>query len=121
MTADIPEQLATYFQQRAAARASAVNEVLDGLTERERGLVHDAAVMGYVQGLMRPREEGCPKDSQVVAGVIHACLSHPDLYPTLTGYVPIPLCAVCGRAEDEHEIGDEHRHGFAMADEEPQP
>ncbi|MFF1358797.1 hypothetical protein [Streptomyces sp. NPDC058297] len=107
MTADIPEQLVAYFQQRANARANAVNEVLEGLTDRERGLVHDAAVMGYVQGLMRPREEGCPKDSQVVAGVIHACLSHPDLYPTLTGYVPIPLCAECGHAEDEHEAGDD--------------
>ncbi|MFF3128648.1 hypothetical protein ACFVRD_41785, partial [Streptomyces sp. NPDC057908] len=29
--------------------------------------------------------------------------AHTALYPTLTGHVPVPLCAECGHAEDEHE------------------
>lgn len=131
MTADIPEQLATYFQQRANARVSAVNEVLDGLTDRERGLIHDAAVMGYVRGSLHPKGEDIPSDAGIVADVVNACLHHADLYPTLTGYVPEPLCAACGHAEDEHEEGDdpvtpgtcaaceddEDRHGFQTAGE----
>ncbi|WP_042174679.1 hypothetical protein [Streptomyces sp. NBRC 110035] len=42
-----------------------------------------AAVMGYVQGLMRDRSEGVPKDSQTMALVIDACFAFPDLYPTV--------------------------------------
>lgn len=83
--ATIPEPLLAYLAQREAARANAVTAFLDSLTDRERGLVHDAAVMGYVQGLMRDRAEGCPKDSRVMALVVDACLALPDLYPTISG------------------------------------
>ncbi|MFD9630114.1 hypothetical protein [Streptomyces violascens] len=103
MTEVLPEWLTTYFDRQARARAAAVAEVLDGLTDRERGLVHDAAVMGYVRGTMHPRGEDIPKDSVIVADAVNACLAYADLYPTLTGYVPVPLCQECGHAEDEHE------------------
>jgi len=69
---------------RDAQRADAVNAFLASLTDRERGLVHDAAVMGYVQGLMGDRRDGCPKDSRVMHVVIDACLALPDLYPTVS-------------------------------------
>jgi hypothetical protein len=79
----LPEQLVTYLAARDAQRADAVSVFLASLTDRERGLVHDAAVMGYVQGLMRDREEGCPKDSAVMRLVVDACSAFPDLYPTI--------------------------------------
>jgi hypothetical protein len=107
VTADIPGWLVSYMDQRATARTSAVNEVLEGLTDRERGLVHDAAVMGYVRGSLHPKGEEIPRDAGIVADVAHACLAHADRYPTLTGYVPVPLCAECNHAEDEHEPGDD--------------
>lgn len=80
---DLPAALITYFADREQQRADRVQAFLDSLTIHERGLFHDAAVMGYVQGLMRDREEGCPKDSRVMALVVDACLAFPDLYPTV--------------------------------------
>ena len=79
--------LMTYLADRDAERADRARDFLASLTDRERGLIHDAAVMGYVQGLMRDREEGCPKDSQTVALVIDACFAFPDLYPTVNAEV----------------------------------
>jgi len=81
--AELPEFLITYMQQRDAERADAVAAFLASLPDRERGLFHGAAVMGYVQGLMRDRAEGCPKDSRVMALVVDACFAFPDLYPTV--------------------------------------
>ena len=80
---DLPPALIDYFARRERQRTAAVDAFLAGLTDRERGLLHDAAVMGYVQGLMRDRAEGCPKDSVVMALVVDACLANPDLYPAV--------------------------------------
>jgi hypothetical protein len=79
----LPAQLVDYLAAQAVARADAVHAFLDSLTDRERGLFHDAAVMGYVQGLMRPREEGVPSDSWVISLVVDACFAFPDVYPTI--------------------------------------
>lgn len=79
----LPDFLTGYLEKRAADRASAVTTFLASLTPWERALFHDAAVMGYVQGLMRDRAEGCPKDSQVMALVVDACLAFPDAYPAV--------------------------------------
>jgi hypothetical protein len=84
--------MVNYLAERDAQRATAVDAFLARLTPRERALFHDAAVMGYVQGLMRDREEGCPKDSQVMALVADACFAFPDLYPAVN--------AVARQAED---------------------
>jgi hypothetical protein len=83
MSETVPDPLAAYLAARDAERADAVRAFLEGLTDRERGLFHDAAVMGFVQGLMRDREEGCPKDRVVMALVADACFAFPDLYPTV--------------------------------------
>ena len=83
MAVDLPEPLIAYLADRDAQRADRVRDFLASLTDYERGLVHDAAVMGYVQGLMRDRSEGMPKDSQVMALVVDACLAMPDKYPTV--------------------------------------
>lgn len=80
---DLPEPLVTYLAQRDAARAEAVASVLGALTDRERALIKEAAVMGYVRGTMHPKGEKHPKDSAVLAEVVDACLAFPDLYPAI--------------------------------------
>lgn len=83
MSHGLPDFMVNYLAERDAQRASAVDDFLARPTPRERALFHDAAVMGYVQGLMRDRSEGCPKDSQVMAPVVDACFAFPDLYPAV--------------------------------------
>ncbi|MFE2912852.1 hypothetical protein [Kitasatospora indigofera] len=87
LTADVgvPDFLVDYFTQREASRAQAVAQILTGLTERELLLVKEAAVMGWVQG-MRHHNLKCPGDRKILTSVIDACLSNPDLYPTITGH-----------------------------------
>lgn len=85
---DVPEFLATYMERQRAARADAVNAVLASLTDRERALIKDAAVMGYVRGMTHPKGEQVPKDGQIVAEVIDACQAFPDLYPTVNAEAP---------------------------------
>lgn len=85
MATGLPDHFVDYLIKRDAQRADRVRDFLDSLTSYERGLVHDVAVMGYVQGLMRDRSEGVPKDSQIMALVIDACFAHDDMYPTVNG------------------------------------
>ena len=88
-TADaLPEWLVEHMVERATARHQRAADVYGALTERERALFKDAAVMGFVQGLMRTREEGCPKDSQIVALVVEECLALPDKYPAINSGTP---------------------------------
>ncbi|MFP8960014.1 hypothetical protein ACLIYP_05490 [Streptomyces nanhaiensis] len=83
MTIPLPDFLIRYLAERDAQRADAVTTLLASLTDRERALVKDAAVMGYVRGRMHPQDEDHPKDHVVLAEVIDACLAHPDLYPAI--------------------------------------
>lgn len=83
----IDEQLMRYFEARADERASRVVAVLGAMNPRERRLVREAAVMGFVRGAMygdheNIRQMGMPPDSSMLAEVVSACLSMPDLYPT---------------------------------------
>lgn len=80
----LPEALVDYQARRDADHADAVSTVLASLTDRERALVKEAAVMGYVQGQRHPRDEKCPKDIAILAMVIDACLAYSDLYPTIS-------------------------------------
>lgn len=80
---ELPEYLVTYFADRQAQRAAAVDEFLNGLTEYERGLFYDAAVMGYVRGSLHPRGEEVPLNKAIVADVVNACFTHDDLYPAV--------------------------------------
>ena len=79
--AELPEQLLAYFAKREQQRAAAVDEFLASLTEYERGLFHDAAVMGYVRGSMHPRGEDIPLNKAIVADIVNSCFAHSDLYP----------------------------------------
>jgi hypothetical protein len=90
VTDALPDYLITYLERRQNARAKAVATFLASLTDRERALVQDAAVMGYVRGSMHPRSEEIPLNKEVLAEVIDACFVFPDLYP-----------AVCAEPEPE--------------------
>ncbi len=83
MTDSIPEILVDYLEKRQADRADRVRTLLASLTPWEQLLVHDAAVMGYVQGMRHPTGEPIGKDRQTIAHVIDACLAFPDLYPAI--------------------------------------
>lgn len=86
MTSPADDVLLGYLAQRDAHRAEAAAAIWTDLTDRERGLIHDAAVMGYVQGMRHPTGERIPKDSRITYIVVDACRAFPDLYPTITGY-----------------------------------
>jgi hypothetical protein len=107
VTAEIPDFLFDYWQRRENARAEAVTAFLESLTERERALFQDGAVMGFVRGSLRSRDEEIPLNKPIVAEVVNACFAFPELYPAVNGYVPAPLCAECGHPQDEHEGGDD--------------
>lgn len=84
--------LVRYLAARDQQRTTAVRERLDQLSLRERWLVHDAAVMGYVQGAMAGEVAArtatrttIPKDSDVVAEVVMCCQQMADRYPVLAG------------------------------------
>ncbi len=89
MTAGTPaERLVEYFRIRERQRATDVDTVLNGLTDREHALVREAAVMGYVRGRMagdlpRTDERPFPSDTAILAEVIGGCLDIPDQYPTI--------------------------------------
>ena len=77
------QQLAEYLAARDRAHANQVAWALDAMTLREQRLVREAAVMGYVRGQMSGRagETRVPHSSVVVAEVVGAALTMPDLYP----------------------------------------
>lgn len=117
--APLPESLVRYLAARDAQRADDIESILTALTERERRLVQDAAVMGYVRGKMSGRDEPVPKNGAIIGEVVDACLTHrdailrevvgacqsfPDLYAVLTGVRP---CGECDHPEYVHEDDDE--------------
>lgn len=89
---DLPAGLLRYFAIREQHRADEIAAVLNRLTEREQVLVREAAVMGFVRGSMfgagSQKTPEIPRDSRIVAEVVGAVLSFPNLYPTLTGWEP---------------------------------
>ena len=86
----IADPLLCYLAKREAARAQRVQAFLDSLTDRERALVGDIAVMGYVQGTMHPKDDPLPKRSYVLANVVDACLAFPEQYPVVAGIERCP-------------------------------
>lgn len=102
--AELPDPLIAYLATREQQRAAAVDATLACLTERERRLIREAAVMGYVRGRMHPQGQDQPKDSAVLAEVVDACLAIPDLYPVISGVRP---CSECSHPEYAHHEGDD--------------
>lgn len=74
----------------AARRMDRANELWAALSDREKLLVKEAAVMGYVRGAMwaAPSSElTVPRDSVIVAEVVQCCDGMADKYPTIAQYV----------------------------------
>ncbi|NUU26031.1 MAG: hypothetical protein HOV68_31710 [Streptomycetaceae bacterium] len=103
MTA-LPEALIRYLADRDAQRANDVAATLAAMTERERRLVREAAVMGYVRGRMHPANADHPKDSAVLHEVIACCLTTSDLYPVISGIRP---CRECTHPGYNHRDADD--------------
>lgn len=81
MPQGLPGYLVDYLTKRSEQRAEAVETFLAGLSDFERGLIHDAAVMGYVRGSMHPHGEEIPLDKAIIADVVNACFAQRDLHP----------------------------------------
>lgn len=86
MSTEIPPELLEYMDRRRQAAADRANAILEPLTAREISLVRDAAVMGFVQGMMHGRyETQCPKDADIMADVLHALTGETEGYPVIRG------------------------------------
>lgn len=76
------DQLVAYLAMRHSERMDAVERLAASFTERERRLIREAAVMGYVQGAMQGRyRDKIPSDIKILREVLDGILAHPDLYP----------------------------------------
>ena len=91
--------LSGYLETRLRRHQERVGEQLLAMTRRERRLVREAAVMGYVRGAMFGEskanarhyknpdlfpEPEFPGDRDIVFEVLSACDSMPDLYPVIS-------------------------------------
>jgi len=79
----LPDDFADYLIHREAERANATTTFLNSLTDRERALISDIAVMGYVRGSMHPAGEPQPQRTPVLAEIVTSCFAFPDLYPAV--------------------------------------
>ena len=81
-----PDRLAEIIAAQDEERLRVAREMFINLTERERLLVKEAAVMGFFIGQNAaggvPREE-YPKDSDVLFRALDTARVYDDLYPTL--------------------------------------
>ncbi len=82
---EIPLEYLGYLRRRWVDERARTEATLTGLTDRERALVREAAVMGFVRGARYPRDVDVPPDSAIVAEVVYACRAFPDLHPLLGG------------------------------------
>lgn len=86
MTAEFDAQLAACSETRARQREQDIDDHLATLTPRERSLIRDAAVMGYVLGRMGERAQAdFPKDTPIFRGVVYAALREDTNYAVLRG------------------------------------
>lgn len=86
MTENIEDALVGYLAVRDQQRADAVQAFLDSLTPRERWLVHEAAVMGWILGARSVPggwQHDPPGDAKIVASVVAHCQSTSDLYSVI--------------------------------------
>jgi hypothetical protein len=91
----IDESLARYFEARQRDRNEEVDRTLNALGPQARGILHDAAVMGFVLGeragyakrYSRFHDDGAeefPTDSEIIRWVVmHCCAQEDRAYPTI--------------------------------------
>jgi hypothetical protein len=114
--AELPEQLVDYFERRQQARADRINAFLDTLTDRERALVEQAAVMGYVRGTMAPKDAEIPLNKEILADAIAACFVYPELYPVFHADLAPHPARSTWTFEGEYEDGKWHGIGNTWSD-----
>jgi hypothetical protein len=86
VTAEFDARLAVYFETRTRQREQEIDDRLAELTPRERSLVRDAAVMGYVLGRMDERAKvEFPKDTPIFRAVVLAALRDDENFHVLSG------------------------------------
>jgi hypothetical protein len=88
---DVRSIIANAFAANAAARERKYDAMVLMLTERERKIFRDAAIAGFVQGTRfanLPQDVEFPKDSFVLTQTLSCIDSFPDIYPTVSGYLP---------------------------------
>lgn len=81
----LPPEIVAYLQSQEEGRVETANDAMKQLTERERNILREAAVMGWVRGAMAAGggRESIPKDIAILVEVISCCLSNSDLYPKI--------------------------------------
>lgn len=84
---DIPAHIADYLQVRHNQQMAKVSGLLEPLTAREISLIRDAAVMGFVRGMVHagPTIAQCPPDSDVLAEVLYALTYEAKNYKVIRG------------------------------------
>jgi len=85
VTASLPPEIVAYFETRARKREQEIDARLAELTPRERSLVRDAAVMGYVLGSRYQDSDPFPLDTPIMRGVVYAVLREDTHYAVLRG------------------------------------
>jgi len=92
----IADGLLRYFATRRYERNELVDRAMAAMTDRERRLVREAAVMGYVQGVRSMpggHKATMPGDGVILRLVIDACLVMDDLYPEIGGLIEPEVAA----------------------------
>jgi hypothetical protein len=83
---ELNPQLLAYFEASARRREQEIDDRLAELTPRERSLVRDAAVMGYVLGRMDERAKvDMPKDDPIFRAVVLAAIRDDENFRVLRG------------------------------------
>lgn len=82
--APISAEIARYVAAHDQERADGVAAALAALTDRERALVREAAVMGFVRGTYCS-EGAIPSDRAIVQDAAASCQGIPEFYPLLGG------------------------------------
>ena len=86
---DFMEKLAAYAAVRQEREESEAAEMFNKLSERERLLVKEAAVAGYVTAVMDSgmgHKYQIPKDRETLLRSLFTVKNFPDLYPTISEY-----------------------------------
>lgn len=78
----MPEWVAEHLARREAGRTKAASKMLESLSPRNRKLVREAAIMGYVLGT-RNADGALPGDDAIVTCVLIEAMKNGDLYPAI--------------------------------------
>lgn len=81
----LPPEIVAYLQSQSEGRVETANDAMKQLTDRERHILREAAVMGWVRGAMAAGggRGAIPKDIAILVEVINCCRSNSDLYPKI--------------------------------------